>query len=140
MNIPRHAEDLAKYFEGYYAKPYLCPAGFWTIGYGHLCRKDHPPISKEVATAYLIEDLQDAYLGAIGECPILLTVDETWLGAIVDFVLNLGRGRLRASTLKKKINAGEWEEVPDELNKWIYGGGRKLKGLILRRRAEAAYF
>lgn len=138
--IPRYAEKLAMSFEGYSSKPYLCPAGFWTIGYGHLCRKDHPPISRETASAYLIADLQDAYLGAIRLCPILLTVDETWLGAIVDFVFNLGVSRLRSSTLRKKINAGEWDEVPEQLNRWVYGGGRKLKGLILRRQAEGAYF
>jgi lysozyme len=140
MNIPRHAENLAKHFEGFYAKPYLCPAGFWTIGYGHLCSKDHSPITKDKAIEYLQQDLQVAYLQTIKLCPILLAVDEFWLGAIVDFVFNLGIARLKSSTLKKRINAGEWDDVPDQLRRWVYGGGRKLQGLVLRRQAEAAYF
>ena len=73
-------------------------------------------------------------------CPNLLIEDENWLGAIVDFTFNLGVGRLKASTLRKKINMEDWDDVPFELNKWVYGGGKRLKGLVLRRQAEAAYF
>uniref|UniRef100_A0A6M3LU93 Putative glycoside hydrolase n=1 Tax=viral metagenome TaxID=1070528 RepID=A0A6M3LU93_9ZZZZ len=140
MNVPKNAIELATYFEGFYPKPYLCPAGFWTIGYGRLCRKDHPPISKNQAVVYLIEDLQDALNGTIRHCPVLLGRSDLWLGAIVDFVFNLGAGRLAVSTLKKRINAERWDDVPTELNKWVYGGGRKLKGLIFRREAEARFF
>ena len=41
MEVPNIAIDLAMTFEGFYKSPYICPAGFWTIGYGHLCKKDH---------------------------------------------------------------------------------------------------
>jgi len=47
---------------------------------------------------------------------------------------------LQKSTLRRKINNEEWEDVPAELNKWVYGGGKKLKGLVLRRQADAVYF
>ena len=140
MGVPANAIELATYFEGFYAKPYICPAGFWTIGFGRLCSKNHPPITKAQAERYLEEDLQDALLGTIRHCPSLLAQDENWLGAIVDFTFNLGVGRLQSSTLKRKINSQLWDDVPSELNKWVYGGGRKLKGLVLRRKMEAAYF
>ena len=71
---------------------------------------------------------------------MLLVVGEDRLGAIVDFVFNLGAGRLQASTLRRKINAMDWDAVPIELNKWVYGGGKKLKGLVLRRQMEAQFF
>lgn len=138
--IPRNAISLAKTFEGFSSKPYICPGGFWTIGYGHLCKKDHPPISKEQGEAYLYEDLMDAYKGTVRLCPGLILVEPDCLGAIVDFVFNLGAGRLQTSTLRRKINAEEWDAVPAELKKWVYGGGKKLRGLVLRREAEAAYF
>lgn len=138
--IPQNAIELATTFEGFSTKPYLCPADFWTIGYGHLCSKDHPPINQETAFKYLDEDLRDAYLQTIRVCPILLAINELWFGAIVDFVFNLGAGRLQQSTLRRKINAQEWDAVPGELSKWVYGGGRKLRGLVLRRQAEAAFF
>jgi len=140
MEVPNIAIDLAMTFEGFYKSPYICPAGFWTIGYGHLCKKDHLIITEEQAEIYLTEDLQDALLGTVRLCPVLLKEDVNWLGAIVDFVFNLGAGRLQASTLRRKINAELWEDVPNELNRWVYGGGKKLKGLVLRRQAEAAFF
>jgi len=140
MDVPANAIRLATTFEGFSAKPYICPAGFWTIGFGRLCSKNHPPITKAQAEIYLAQDLQDALLGTIRLCPSLLAQDENWLGAIVDFTFNLGIGRLKMSTLKKKINNEEWGDVPTELNKWVYGGGRKLKGLVLRRQMESTYF
>lgn len=121
--------------------PYICPAGYPTQGIGsRVVSIGVPPITKEDAYNLLIRDLQIALLGTIKHCPILLAQDENWLGAIVDFTFNLGMGRLRASTLRRKINAEEWNDVPTELRKWVYGGGRKLRGLVLRREAEARYF
>ena len=67
--VPQAAIDLARRFEGFHrvpthdsqrAYPYVCPAGFWTIGFGHLCQPDHPPIAEDEAEAYLAQDLQTA--------------------------------------------------------------------------------
>lgn len=58
------------------------------------------------------------------------------IAAITDFAFNLGSSRLAASTLRKRINSGDWEAVPDELRKWTKGGGRVLRGLVARREAE----
>ena len=60
------------------------------------------------------------------------------LGALVDFAYNLGANNLKTSTLRRRVNEGRGDEVPAELRKWVRGGGRVLRGLVLRREAEAA--
>jgi len=136
--VPKAAVDLAKRFEGFYPRPYICPAGFWTVGYGHLCRPDHPVITQAQAEDYLTADLQTALVATLRLCPVLAAEPERRLAAIVDFTFNLGAGRLQTSTLRRKINAREWDAVPGELVKWVYGGGRVLPGLVARRKAEVA--
>lgn len=116
--------------------PYVCPAGYWTIGYGHLCGADHPTIGVSEANEYLRADLNRALVQTLALCPVLATGSAERLAAITDFTFNLGAGRLKASTLRRKINAGEWDDVPGELRKWVWGGGKKLPGLIARREAE----
>lgn len=138
MDVPEAALTIARRFEGFSAKPYICPAGFWTIGYGHLCTSDHPTISKEEGEAYLQQDMAVAAAQARSLCPALAAESEGRQAAIIDFVFNLGAGRLKVSTLRKKVNEGAWDAVPAELRKWVWGGGRKLPGLVLRRELEAS--
>jgi lysozyme len=69
-------------------------------------------------------------------CPAIDSPER--LAAIIDFTFNLGVGRLKGSTLRRKVNAGDWEAVPAELRKWTRGGGVVLRGLVIRREAEIA--
>ena len=147
MKIPNNTLELVMSFEGFYATPYLCPANIPTIGYGSIRYPDgkrvslkDPPITQKTAILYMEEELQRNLVETVRICPILLTAPEKWLGAIVDFVYNLGAGNLQTSTLRRKINAEEWGSVPYELNRWVHGGGKRLRGLVLRRQAEGAYF
>ena len=117
--------------------PYLCPAGYWTVGWGHLCKPDQPQISRMEGEIWLAKDLQTAYAATLSLCPNLLHESDSRVAAITDFTFNLGRGRLAASTLRRRILAGNWEAAKVELGRWIYGGGRILPGLVLRRAAEA---
>lgn len=71
-------------------------------------------------------------------CPVLATEPEGRLAAIVDFTFNLGAGRLQTSTLRRRVNQRDWEAVATELRRWIYGGGKVLPGLVMRREAEVA--
>lgn len=128
--------DLCRKFEGLRLEPYLCPAGFWTIGYGHLCDADQPGITNAVAEQYLENDVQIALAQTLHWCPVLALKGDPWISTIVDFTFNMGVSRLRISTLRKRINEKQWNLVPYELNRWIFGGGRKLNGLIARRHAE----
>lgn len=118
------------------AHPYICPAGYWTIGYGHLCQPDHPPISEEEGGLYLATDLQVALKATLLYCPVLVMESEDRLASIVDFTFNLGAGRLQASTLRRRINQRNWGAAAIELDRWVRGGGRVLAGLVARRSAE----
>jgi lysozyme len=144
MNLELAAE-LCKRFEGFRSKPYLCPANVATIGYGSTYYADKrkvtledPPMTQEEANHLLMIELEHTYLpGVLRNCPILLT-DERKCNAIVDFVYNLGIGRLQTSTLKRKINASDWEGAQEQLMLWTKGGGKVLPGLLKRRVAECS--
>lgn len=145
------AAELCKRFEGFRSKPYLCPAGIPTIGYGStyytggqkVTLKD-APIGEPAARAMLLHELLNTYApGVIRQCPGLLVfaaANDDWrrLNAIVDFAYNLGVGRLQTSTLRRRINACDWEGAQEELMKWTRGGGKVLPGLVARRKAECA--
>lgn len=145
IEVPQAAIDLAKRFEGFHrvpkndptkAHPYICPAGYWTIGYGRLCSPQHPPVSREQAETYLREDLRSALTATLRFCPVLAAESEGRLAAIVDFTFNLGAGRLQTSTLHRRINQRDWAAAANELGRWVYGGGKVLPGLVKRREAE----
>ncbi len=145
--VPQGAVDLAKRFEGFHrvpkydpgrAHPYICPAGYWTIGYGHLCDPKHPPVTEDEAEGYLTRDLQTALAATLRYCPVLATEPEGRLAAIVDFTFNLGAGRLQTSTLRRRINQRDWVAAGQELRRWVYGCGRILPGLVGRREAEVS--
>ena len=136
---------LCRRFEGFSAKPYLCPAGIPTIGYGSTYYSDgkkvtlqDAPITEVEAHTLLMQELHHTYLpGVLRLCPGLAT-DENKLNAIVDFAYNLGIGRLQTSTLRRKINAKDWAGAKEQLMLWTRGGGKVLPGLEKRRTAECA--
>jgi lysozyme len=147
MEVPQAAVMLAKRFEGFHrvpkidpgrAYPYVCPAGYHTIGFGHLCQSDHPPVTEAEAEAYLAVDLRNALVATLRYCPALATEPAGRLAAIVDFTFNVGAGRLQTSTLRRRINQRDWPGAGQELRRWVYGGGRALAGLVTRRQAESS--
>jgi lysozyme len=144
---------LAKHFEGFRSKPYLCPAGVATIGYGATHYEDgrrvtleDAPITEARAAELLAFHLASTYAPGVHRmCPGLLPLallQNDWgkFNAIVDFAFNLGTGRLQTSTLRRKLNAQDWQGAIRELKRWVRGGGRVLPGLVKRRSAEAALF
>lgn len=146
MNIPLAidvAKALARQFEGFYPLPYLCPAGVPTIGYGATYYEDgtwvtmaDSRISRERAERLLAWHLQAVYLPQVLQLCHGIDTPER-LAAIVDFTFNLGAANLRASTLRRRINAGQWGDVPYQLSRWNRAGGKVLRGLVRRRAAEA---
>jgi len=137
------ASELCRRFEGFRSKPYLCPAGIPTIGYGSTYYANGTkvtlvdvPIDEPTARTLLLSELRHTYLiGVLRNCPVLAT-NEAACNAIVDFTYNLGVGRLQTSTLKRKINAQDWEGAKEQLMLWTRGGGKVLPGLVKRRLAE----
>lgn len=128
---------LIRQFEGCRLMPYICPAGVWTCGWGSTGHDVFPgrPWTQEYANARLEMDAARFAKGTVLLCPAL---EGDGLSAIADFAYNLGLGALRGSTLRRRVNAGDYEGARQELLKWVRGGGRVLPGLVLRRGAEAA--
>jgi lysozyme len=141
-NIPPQALELVQRFEGFSAKPYRCPAGHLTIGWGHMLREGEifpaEGIDSDRATGLLLADMQEA-ARAVTRL-ITAPLNENRLSALLSFTFNLGAGALQRSTLRRKVNRGESNDIPKEFSKWVWAGGRKLPGLIARRTAEARLY
>lgn len=144
------ALNLCRTFEGFSARPYLCPAGVPTIGYGATMYEDgtkvtlaDPSITKSKAENLLYKQLAAVYAPGVARlCPGLFTealATNNWnrFCAIVDFAYNLGVGALQTSTLRRKINEGDWGESKNQLIRWVRAQGVVLPGLVKRRKAES---
>lgn len=141
--------DMVAHYEGFQSAPYLCPAGVWTIGYGHTgpdVREDSPAIPITEGRTLLIRDLTRAGAAVLDKAGDALGKSESLDAAVRRFIaltswtFNLGEGNLASSTLLKRIRAGEWEKAADEMLRWNKAGGRTLAGLTRRRKTEAHYF
>lgn len=136
---------MIKQFEGFSAKPYLCPAGVPTIGYGSTRDTDgkpitmqHPPITETQARALLAATLV-TYEDAVNRY-VKVPLNQNQFDALVDFAYNAGAKNLLTSTLLKKLNAGDYAGASKEFGKWVYSGTKKLNGLVKRREAERQLF
>jgi lysozyme len=97
------------------------------------------PITVKTADEWLNITLQrDCLPAAIKYTPALVG-DQESIGAIADFIYNLGASRYKTSTLRRRLNNQEWDEAQHEIMRWTRANGRVLKGLQLRRSAEAEY-
>jgi len=151
------AVALCKQFEGLHRVgsdgliyPYICPAGYPTIGWGTVYKPsgkkvtmDDSPITREIADEWLMDELRRVCASAvIRNCPELFAwsvANGQWrqFCAIADFTYNLGAGRLQTSTLRRKLRALDWVGAQEQLKLWVRGGGKVLPGLVKRREAEA---
>jgi lysozyme len=133
--------DLIKRFEGFSRTVYFCPAGYPTIGYGHVIKDDEDfsaGIDEAKGEKLLRQDAQIAERAVLRLINVPLTDGQ--FDALVSFTYNLGGGALQRSTLRRKINREEHAEVPEQFMRWVWAGGRKLKGLVRRRAAEAVQY
>lgn len=137
---------IIKAHEGISLTPYLCPAGKWTIGYGHTSgvNEKTPPITTSQACELLLRDVRAAE-GAVSRL-VSAALNDNQFSALVSFVFNLGEGNFAKSTLLRRLNGGMSQEAADEFRKWVYGRDpstglpKKLPGLKSRRDAERALF
>ena len=141
------ATQLCKQFEGFRSAPYTCPAGIATIGYGNTFYEDgtkvtlqDKPITQAEAELMLVRSLSTHYLPAVLKASPTLVANSNALGAILSFTYNLGVSRYRASTLRKRLDAADWQGAREQIVKWTRAGGRVLPGLVKRREAERAMF
>ena len=140
MHISSHGLDLIRSFEGFYPVPYRCPAGLWTVGYGHVIGPQEPreTITKTHAEALLVTDVQlsEQAVAAL----VRVALHQGQFDALVSFTFNVGAGAFERSSLRRVINRGEHAEVPRQLYRWVYAAGRKMPGLLRRRVAEARLY
>ena len=135
-------------FEGFRSTLYNDPAGHCTIGYGHLvhkgrCNGSEPAefrrgITRERALELLKADAASA--AAAVERSVRVPLKQHQRDALISFVFNVGAGNFERSTLLRELNAGRYDAVPAQLNRWVNAGGRRLEGLVRRRQAEGALF
>lgn len=141
MHISEHGLALIKHYEGFSPTAYLCAGGVRTIGYGHLLRVGrhvHEPLTQEAAHQLLAEDVKHAEKAITRLIQVPLTQGQ--FDALVSFTFNLGAGAFQRSGLRQKVNRAEHGQVPEEFMKWVWAGGRRLRGLVVRRKAEAALY
>ncbi|MEG9884164.1 MAG: lysozyme [Hyphomicrobiales bacterium] len=145
MHTNRAALDLITRFEGFAPKPYRCPAGVWTIGYGSTrtpqglrVDEDTVAVTRQEAMAWLMTTLEHTEYAV--DRLIAPPLTDNQFGALVSFTYNVGSGNLKASTLRARLNRGDTQGAAAEFPKWRFAKGKVLSGLIRRRAAERALF
>jgi lysozyme len=144
MKTSSNGLQLIRKYEGCKSTPYRCPAGLYTVGYGHVIGNGlqlpdewNRTLSLGEINELLRTDLARFERGVLRYCPVYLT--QSQFDALVSFSFNLGLGVLQRSTLRQKINRGD-ADAAKVILKYNMAGGRILKGLIRRRQAEYRLF
>ena len=144
----RQAAEFIAAHESFVPTLYHDPSGYCTVGYGHLLRRGACTVADRRAypEALTEEEGIDLLMEDIGEAEghirrlVNVPLNQNQFDALTSFVFNVGGGHLAESTLLRKLNAGDYGAVAGEMNKWVNSGGRRLAGLVRRRREEGALF
>jgi len=156
MNVSDKCIHMIMHHEGVRSKPYQCPALLWTVGVGHVIDPTHARVKVEDRKALPIPAGWDRVLSNDEIMDILkkdlnrfeqgvarlIKVDLTQgqFDALVSFSFNVGLGNLQNSTLRMKVNRGDFEGAAEQFLVWTKAGGKVLKGLVTRRTDEQALF
>lgn len=145
MRTSNQGVELIKHYEGLRLKPYTCPAGIPTIGYGSTQYPDgrkvtlvDRPLTEEEADSLLASTLVPFETAVTRMVTVEIT--QRMFDALVSFTYNLGGNALRGSTLLKKLNQGDKDGAANEFKKWVYAAGVVLPGLVKRRESERKLF
>lgn len=139
MKTSEEGKALIKKFEGCELEAYQCSANVWTIGYGHTAGVNEGDVcTQEDADRMLAEDLEE-FEGYVREA-VNVPLEQNEFDALIAWTYNLGPGSLQSSTMLKRINESNLDEVPNEMRRWNKSGGQVLDGLVRRREAEALLF
>lgn len=140
MSISDKGVDLIAGYEGCRLEAYKCPAGVWTIGYGHTAGVNAGDrlASEEAAKALLKEDLKK-YGGYVNNCVkkglITFPMNQNRFDALTSFCYNCGNGNLQ-----KLVTGRDADTVAEKMLQYNKGGGKVLAGLVRRREEERALF
>ena len=145
MKTSNKGKAIIKQYEGFRAKPYLCPAGAPTIGYGatyytngRKVKLSDPAISEADADK-LLDKMLVKYEDAVNRY-VQVPINQNQFDALVSFCYNLGQENLRNSTLLKKLNNKDYNGAADQFLRWNRAGGKVLAGLTKRRTDERKLF
>jgi lysozyme len=156
MKVSDKVIHMIKHHEGVRTKPYQCPALLWTVGVGHVIDPNHARVpladrkqlpipqgwdrvlSMGEVDDILKKDLARFESGVSRLCPVSLTQGQ--FDALVSFSFNVGLGNLQRSTIRMKVNRGDFEGAAESFLDWTKAGGKVLKGLVNRRNDERALF
>lgn len=146
MKLSDKGYDLIKRFEGYSDRPYKCPAGISTIGYGNTyypngtkVKITDPKITKEYANEILAHTADEFAEDVLKLVKSNISVNQ--LNALTAFAYNVGMGNFSKSTLLKLVNINPNDAmIAKEFLKWNKAGGKVLNGLTNRRIAESALY
>lgn len=131
--------NLIKKFEGFRAEAYKCPAGVWTIGYGHTNGVKKGMVIDELkAETFLMIDVQK-FEYAINTS-VKVKLNQNQFDALVSFVYNVGTGAFKKSTMLKFLNAGHFPLAAGQFDRWNKSKGVVYQGLVNRRKAEKELF
>ena len=136
----KEAKKLIAQYEGCRLKAYKCPAGKWTIGYGHTEGvKEGDVWTQERADAELVMEIDKYRAAVLRVCPTLKATSNR-LGACISLAYNIRIGNFSGSSVAKYIRRGEYRAAADAFGLWVNAGGKKLPGLVSRRQAEQTVF
>lgn len=131
--------SLIRRFEGLELHAYRDPVGVLTIGYGHTTNvRPGQVITESEAEELLRYDL--SWVEDAINKSVTVDLNQNQFDALASWVYNLGETNLRNSTMLKKLNAGDYEGAADEMLRWNKAGGKVLRGLVRRRKAERDLF
>ena len=140
MQISDEGLDLIKHFEGCELEAYQDAVGVWTIGYGHTKGvEEGDKWTQEKADFMLFRELEEEYEDYVNNY-VHVPLNQQQFDALCSWVYNLGPANLKSSTLLKKLNNEEYDQVPKQIKRWNKAGGKVLAGLVRRREAEALLF
>ena len=139
MNTSQEGLDLIKKFEGCELTAYQDSVDVWTIGFGHTKGvEEGDEITQDEAEEMLASELDEyeGYIDDMVECDL----EQCQFDALVAWVYNLGPTNLKSSTMLKRLNSNDLDDVPNQIKRWDKAGGKVLAGLVRRREAESLLF
>lgn len=146
MIVSKKGLDLIKEFESFKSKPYLCPSGVPTIGYGSTYYPDGKKVTlqdKEITEEKAFEILEyiaNKDFGSNINKVVKVPLNQNQFDALVSFAYNIGNGNFNSSTLLRWLNQGNYKEASMQLLRWNKSKGIALSGLTKRRKAEKELF
>ena len=139
MKLSNRGKSLIKKYEGLRLTAYKCPAGVWTIGYGHTADVlEGQKISEKQADEFFDKDIKQ-FEDAVNSL-VKVPLKQGQFDALVSFVYNVGKTAFANSTLLKLLNQKKYALAGNELSRWVYVRDKKLVGLVKRRQEEKELF